>query len=271
MDSTTTMPALQLDARQRAMLLEMGVRTWPLEILRPPAQTRASTPAAATASRTPNPAPSFAPAAPPPSGEAAFATAPPATRPQPQPPQARTPHGAAPQGAASQAVLLAPRNMYPGTDPGTSPLPLGRAWLLVAESLQGHAAPTESAERLLDNMLRALGLHRHPQVHLCQITPASSSRAAGAEPPQAPEDALTHWITQLRPAVVLIMGSMAARHCLGHSGPLGPLRGQNHVIAGVPAVVTYDAPVLLRSPGLKAQAWEDLCRARALTKAPVTA
>lgn len=259
MDSTATLPALQLDARQRAMLLEMGVRTWPPEMLRPPAPV----PAAATASRTPSPAPGFAPTATP--------AAAPTARPQPQPPQTRTPHGAAPQGATPQAVLLAPHTMYPEAAPGAAPLHLGRAWLLVAESLQGHAAPTESAEHLLDNMLRALGLHRHPQVHLCQITPAGRSRATDSEPSQAPEDALTHWITQLRPAVVLIMGSMAARHCLGHSGPLGPLRGQNHVIAGVPAVVTSDAPVLLRSPGLKAQAWEDLCRARALAKAPVTA
>jgi DNA polymerase len=74
-------------------------------------------------------------------------------------------------------------------------------------------------------------------------------------------------VAQLAPAVVLVMGRAAVRHCLGRSEPLGQLRGQSFTLAGVPAVVTFDAPVLLRSPGLKPAAWEDLCRARALAAA----
>jgi DNA polymerase len=41
-------------------------------------------------------------------------------------------------------------------------------------------------------------------------------------------------------------------------------------VAGVPAIVTYDAPYLLRAPQAKAAAWADLCRAHALAQATPT-
>ncbi|MFT5035030.1 MAG: hypothetical protein ACI87L_000870, partial [Litorivivens sp.] len=44
--------------------------------------------------------------------------------------------------------------------------------------------------------------------------------------------------------------------------PLGKLRGHVHQLAGIAAVVTYDAAYLLRSLPDKAKAWDDLCRAQ---------
>lgn len=46
--------------------------------------------------------------------------------------------------------------------------------------------------------------------------------------------------------------------------PLGKLRGQVHALHGVQAVVTYDAPYLLRTWADKAKAWDDLCLAMSL-------
>lgn len=237
-------PGLALDARQRAMLLEMGVRLWQ--------------PAAAAEAAPPAPPPATATAAAPPATPARpEAAAPPATAAAPVRRAAPAP---ARPADASPAVLLPAQALYPDADPAQTPPGLGTAWLLVAESLQTHARLAEQGARLLDNMLRALGLHRHPQVYLCSVASAPDAAAGGLALPGALDGVLQ----QLRPAVVLLMGRAAVRHCLGRTEPLGQLRGQPFALAGVPAVVTYDAPLLLRSPDLKPAAWEDLCRARAL-------
>ena len=115
-------------------------------------------------------------------------------------------------------------------------------------------------------MLRALRLHQHPRVFLSTVAPQAPD--APAAPPSA--QALSAAIAHVQPSVVLVMGRLAARAALGRSDPLGRLRAQPHSVAGVPAIVTYDAPYLLRAPQAKAAAWADLCRARALAQATPT-
>lgn len=244
-------PRLPLDPRQRAMLQEMGVRLW-----LPGDGSSGDRPAAPPAVR-PRAAPQI-PATSEPQRSAATSVP---TRPAAVPTNTAqaTPTGTA---AAEHALLSPPRALYPDADPAQCPPALGNAWLLVAEGVHGSATLAEQAERLLDNMLRALCLHQHPQVHLCTLELAPSGPAGAGV-----DAALADAVAQLAPAVVLVMGRAAVRHCLGRSEPLGQLRGQSFTLAGVPAVVTFDAPVLLRSPGLKPAAWEDLCRARALAAA----
>ena len=78
------------------------------------------------------------------------------------------------------------------------------------------------------------------------------------------------WIDQtpggLQPALVLVLGHVAARAALGRTEPLGRLRAVPHTVAGRPAVVTYDPAFLLRSQDAKAATWADLCRALALVR-----
>ena len=242
---------LPLDPRQRAMLQEMGVRLW-----LPGDGSSGDRPAAPPAVR-PRAAPQI-PATSEPQRSAASSVP---TRPAAAPTNTAqaTPTDAA---APEHAILRRPRTLYPDADPAQCPPALGKAWLLVAEGVHGSAALAEQAERLLDNMLRALSLHQHPRVHLCTLELAPAGPAGAGV-----DAALADAVAQLAPAVVLVMGRAAVRHCLGRSEPLGQLRGQSFTLAGVPAVVTFDAPVLLRSPGLKPAAWEDLCRARALAAA----
>lgn len=252
----TMAPSLPLDPRQRAMLQEMGVRLW-----LPGDGTSGDAPAAPPAAR-----PKTAPQNPATEEPHSNATPPSVARPTATPSPAATTTAApsTPTGtaAAEHALLRPPRALYPDADPAQCPPALGNAWLLVAEGVHGSATLAEQAERLLDNMLRALCLHQHPQVHLCTLELAPSGPAGAGV-----DAALADAVAQLAPAVVLVMGRAAVRHCLGRSEPLGQLRGQSFTLAGVPAVVTFDAPVLLRSPGLKPAAWEDLCRARALAAA----
>lgn len=132
----------------------------------------------------------------------------------------------------------------------------------MAESM----TPTEplggEAGRLLDNMLRAMQLHRHPRVFLAALERSAPGTEASADIPAALADA----VAQLQPAMVLVLGHVAARAALGRTEPLGRLRAGPHVLAGCPAVVTYDPAFLLRSQDNKAAAWADLCRALAMVR-----
>ena len=166
-------------------------------------------------------------------------------------------------GTAAPALRLYPAQaLYPAADPAQTPSGLGRGWLIVAESV----TPTEplggDAGRLLDNMLRAMQLHRHPRVFLAALERSAPGTEASADIPATLADA----VAQLQPAMVLVLGHVAARAALGRSEPLGRLRAGPHVLAGCPAVVTYDPAFLLRSQDNKAAAWADLCRALAMVR-----
>lgn len=230
---------LQLDARQRAMLHEMGVRMWT-----PPASSTAPLPllAQAPAARVQT------------SPKAATGPAPtPAHRMPAQP--ANTIERVA---AVSAWTIQAPRLLYPQADPSQAPLALGAGWLVVAEAFAPDDPLAEGAERLLHAMLHALQLHRHPRVGLCSVS-------AGAEPgAQAADAAMAEHVAAFAPAVVLVMGRSAMQAALGRREPLGKLRGETLALAGVPVVVTFDARFLLRNAASKSVAWADLCRARAL-------
>jgi uracil-DNA glycosylase len=63
---------------------------------------------------------------------------------------------------------------------------------------------------------------------------------------------------------MLAVGRIAAHSLLRTETPLGRLRQQAHAfgISRVPLVVTYHPAYLLRTPGDKRKAWEDLKFAR---------
>ena len=128
--------------------------------------------------------------------------------------------------------------------------------------------PTEEEERqgqpvlgdpgkLLDNMLAALGVSRKRGVYLACV-PRSGVEGL--------DDALREQVQQLRPKVILAMGRFAVQGLLRTSDPPGRLRGRAHDFQGVPVVVTYHPAYLLRNQADKANAWADLCLARALVR-----
>lgn len=245
--------SLELDARQRAMLQEMGVTVWAAPPARP-----APAPALAPAPATPQQA-ALRPEPPTP-------TAAPARRPAPAPvaPAAPVapPAPKAPGAPAGGLLLHPPQALYPQADPAAAPPELCGAWLIVLESPAPREPLAGDVGRLLDNMLRALRLHHHPRTFVAPLArPAPGLPDTGAEPAAALQQALA----TLRPAMVLVLGLSAARAVLGSREPLGRLRAGAHQLAdGTPAVVSYDPAYLLRAPEAKAAAWADLCRARAL-------
>ena len=126
-----------------------------------------------------------------------------------------------------------------------------------------------SAGVLLDNMLRAVQRSRAetalPPLRVSVTTVVKcrppADRTASAAEIAACEPYLRRQLQLIRPRVVVAMGRCAAQGVLQRAEPLGPLRGSVHTADGVPVVVTFHPAHLLRHPGDKAKAWEDLCRA----------
>ncbi len=263
--------SLDLDARQRAMLLEMGISVWaPAPAAAQAAaelQTAPSSPAAAPAVE-PSPSPSQAAprsAQQPPAPAAAPAAAPRVASPAPAP--AMPPATAAAAATGPGLVWHAPVAAYPQADPAATPSALGSGWLVVLESATPGQPLQGDAGKLLDNMLRAMQLHRHPRTWIATLGRSGAAAPGAAEPAGGVADALA----ELRPAMVLVLGLGAARAVLGSREPLGRLRAGMQSLEGpggmrVPAVVSYDPAYLLRAPEAKAAAWADLCRALALVR-----
>lgn len=222
--------SLQLDARQRAMLEEMGIKLfWPEPEAAAEAvlQAEAAAPVAPAPARTPEPPP--------------VRSAPAPVRPSAAPVTAR-------EDASGLALLQ--------WDPQRGHAPLARDaaaqadWLVVADAVGADSELAAQAGRLLDNMLLALGLTRQDRVVVAHVAaPGAGVQAAAG---------------QLQPRVLLVMGRIALQAALQTTEPLGRLRGRVHDAAGVPAVVTYPPAYLLRNGADKAKAWADLCLARSL-------
>ena len=290
---------LELDARQRAMLDEMGVKVWwPTSV---PAAAEAEAEASAIDGK-----PAVRPASPG-ATETRGRTTPvsprsPAVQPSPPSPLTTSPvpagtramppaatsmastasaKAASATGAASSSppqgnvVLIgAPQRLYDdaNSDSGASVNSAQGGWLVVADMAPEpdgrHGAPfAGDAGRLLDNMLRALQLHRGEQpVYLMRTYRGSTTAAAGA----SANAALTftgHFASQagaLAPRVVLAMGPLAAQALFDSTEPLGKLRGRVATPPPLPdaaLIATYPPAYLLRNPADKARAWADLCAA----------
>ena len=142
-------------------------------------------------------------------------------------------------------------------------------WLIVGEApgenedIQGEPFVGQ-AGKLLDNMLRALGLDRREKVYIANVLKCRPPGNRNPEPDEVAqcEPFLRRQVQLLQPKVIIAMGRFAVQSLLGTTEAIGKLRGQRHQYAGVPVVVTYHPAYLLRNLPDKAKAWADLCLAR---------
>lgn len=119
------------------------------------------------------------------------------------------------------------------------------------------------AGQLLSRMLEAIGLPRE-RTFICN---AVKCRPPGNRTPMPEEIAACapHLCAQwalVQPRVVLLLGSTAVRGVLGENYRITRCRGQWFERGGVPVLATYHPAALLRDPGKKRDAWEDLKRVR---------
>ena len=147
-------------------------------------------------------------------------------------------------------------------------------WLVVGEApgenedLQGEPFVGQ-AGKLLDNMLKALGLQRHHNVYIANVLKCRPPGNRNPEPQEVAqcEPFLRRQVQLLQPKIILAMGRFAVQSLLGSAEPIGRLRGRVHQYLGVPLVVTYHPAYLLRNLPDKAKAWADLCLALEVMRA----
>lgn len=117
------------------------------------------------------------------------------------------------------------------------------------------------AGQLLDAMLRASGLKRE-QVYIANTLKCRppNNRDPMDNESQRCYPYLRRQIELVRPAIILAVGKVAAQRLLNTDQAVGRMRGKVHRIdpGQIPVVVTYHPAYLLRSPGQKAAAWQDL-------------
>lgn len=127
------------------------------------------------------------------------------------------------------------------------------------EDLQGEPF-VGRAGKLLDHMLAALTWSRESNVYIMNVIKCRPPKNRDPLPEEVA--ACSHWFdTQwklLQPKLVCLLGRVAAQRVLQSDAPLSSLRGRWHEYRGVPVWVTYHPAYLLRSPGAKAAAWQDL-------------
>ncbi|QBM30421.1 uracil-DNA glycosylase [Hydrogenophaga pseudoflava] len=275
-DATSFVP--HLDARQRAMLAEMGVRVWApraeavtaelapapvpevsAPMAPPPVEPRPPAhPAPAAAPRAAPAAPAVAPAAPPTAAERLR----PAGVAQMDWPALQ----AAVAGCEACGLCKTRRNTVFGVgDTRTD-------WMIVGEApgenedLQGEPF-VGAAGQLLDNMLRAVGRTRSGEgtkgayiANVLKCRPPANRNPQPQEVAQC-EPYLARQVALVKPKIIVAMGRFAVQSLLRTEEPIGRLRGRVHRYEGVPVIVTYHPAYLLRTPADKAKAWEDLCLA----------
>lgn len=122
------------------------------------------------------------------------------------------------------------------------------------------------AGKLLDAMLRAVGLDRSRGVYITNIVKCRPPNNRDPAPDEAAACAgyLERQIALIQPKLILAVGKVAAHNLLGSEEPIGRLRGRVWHWRGtdLPVVATYHPAYLLRSPGEKRKAWDDLCLAQ---------
>lgn len=150
-------------------------------------------------------------------------------------------------------------------------------WLFIGEGpgrnedLQGEPFVGQ-AGKLLDNMLRELGVNRSSNAYIANVVKCRPTDQTGRDRPPTTEEAgaclpyLKRQIELIKPKVLVALGKTAAISLLGLDAdtPVGKLRGTVHRYGDLPLIVTYHPAYLLRKLTEKGKVWSDLCLAKSV-------
>lgn len=126
------------------------------------------------------------------------------------------------------------------------------------------------AGKLLDNMLKAIGLQRNTNVYITNIVKCRPmiNTTKTDRPPTSFEitscmSYLEQQIALIQPSILIALGKTAAISLLkiDPTTPVSKLRGMVYRYYGVPLIVTYHPAYLLRQLNDKRKTWADLCLA----------
>ena len=148
-----------------------------------------------------------------------------------------------------------------------------QAGLMIIGEAPGHEEDRQGkpfvgrAGQLLDRMLEAIEIDP-ASVYITNILKCRPPNNRDPKPDEvvACSQFLQAQIRLVKPRVIFSVGRISAQNLLHNQTPVGRLRGQSMTLPGtdIPLRVTYHPAYLLRNPGEKAKAWEDLKALRRL-------
>ncbi|HVJ26007.1 MAG TPA: uracil-DNA glycosylase, partial [Vicinamibacterales bacterium] len=115
------------------------------------------------------------------------------------------------------------------------------------------------AGQLLTKMIEAMGFQRD-DVYIANVVKCRPPENRNPEPDEIEscEPFLFRQIETVKPRVIVALGAFAAKTLLRSTEPISKLRGQVYDYHGVQLIPTFHPSFLLRSPGQKKYAWDDL-------------
>jgi uracil-DNA glycosylase family 4 len=121
------------------------------------------------------------------------------------------------------------------------------------------------AGQLLTKMIEAMGFSRD-EVYIANVLKCRPPGNRNPEPDEIAtcEPFLFRQLASVEPKVVIALGAFAARTLLKTDAPISRLRGRVFDYRGAKLIPTFHPSFLLRSPGYKREAWEDLKKALVL-------
>ena len=121
------------------------------------------------------------------------------------------------------------------------------------------------AGQLLTKMIEAMGLRRD-EVYIANVLKCRPPNNRDPQPDEVEscEPFLFKQIASVQPKVIIALGAFAARALLKTNDPISRMRGRVYNYRGAQLIPTFHPSFLLRSPGYKREAWEDLKKALGL-------
>jgi DNA polymerase len=125
------------------------------------------------------------------------------------------------------------------------------------------------AGQLLTKMIEAMGFSRD-DVYIANVLKCRPPGNRNPEPDEVAtcEPFLFRQVASVGPKVIIALGAFAAKALLKTNDPISRLRGRVYEFHGAKLIPTFHPSFLLRSPGFKREAWDDLKKAMALLDRP---
>ncbi len=138
-------------------------------------------------------------------------------------------------------------------------------WMFVGEGpgededIQGKPFVGKSGQ-LLDKMILAMKLDKDTDVYVCNVVKCRPPYNRNPEPQEIAscKNYLLSQIELVKPQIIITLGRFASQTLLESALAIGKLRNQVHKFNTIPLIVTYHPDYLLRNPGAKKEAWDDL-------------
>ena len=127
------------------------------------------------------------------------------------------------------------------------------------EDLRGLPFVGRSGQLLTDMIEKGMGIPRE-SVYICNIVRCRPPANRNPTPDEANacRPFLDATLEVVAPKYICCLGAIAATNLLHAQVPIGKLRGIVHEYGGAKVVCTYHPAYLLRNPGAKKDAWQDL-------------